>query len=66
LRAGFRETRSDENLYRHSREGVGRLSETARHGHCLANVAHDGDRDQIEAADAAVGRIECDPARAGT
>jgi hypothetical protein len=28
----------------------------------LADVAYDGDRDQIEAADAAIGRIESDPA----
>jgi hypothetical protein len=36
--------------------------ETAGHWNGLPDVAYDGDRYEIEAADAAIGRIESDPA----
>ncbi len=55
----------DTDFHRHALEGVGRSDETASHGHDLPDVARDGDRDQIEAANTAVRRIEGDPARTG-
>ena len=52
----------DANFHRHALECVGRPDETAGHGHDLPDVARNCDGDQIEAADAAVRRIEGDPA----
>ena len=53
----------DANFHRHALECVGHSDETAGDGHDLPDVARNGDRDQIEAADTAVRRIEGDPAR---
>src|SRR5205085_9314986 len=48
----------------HPLESTGHPDETPGDRHYLANVAGDGDWDQVEPAHAAVGRIEGDPARA--
>ena len=44
---------------------VGRSDETAKHRCHLPDIACDGNRDEIEAADTAIGRIGRDPACAG-
>lgn len=55
----------DANFHRHAHECVCHPHETARNRHDLCDVASDGDGDQVEAANVAVGRIEGDPASAG-
>lgn len=52
----------DENFYGHPGEGAGATDETAGHRDGLPDIARDRDRDQIEAAEAAISRVECDPA----
>src|SRR5271165_6313007 len=48
---------------RHFQERIRRPDEAASHRYGLTYVARDGDRDQVEAAHAAVRRVEGDPAR---
>jgi hypothetical protein len=54
----------DADLHRHALECISHPNETAGHGHDLPNIARNRDRDQIEAADTVVRRIEGNPARA--
>jgi len=61
-RSSMLHRRCDTDLHRHPDTGIGNPDETASHRHCLPDVARDGDGDQIEAADAAVRRIERNPA----
>ena len=51
----------DSNFYGHPGESTGITDEAAGHGNCLPDVARDRDRNQIEAAEAAVCRVESDP-----
>ena len=53
--------RCDENFYGHPGEGTGAADEDAGHRDRLPDVARDRDRNQIEAAEAAIGRVESDP-----
>src|SRR5512134_2080564 len=55
----------DANFHRHAHKCVCHPHETDRNRHDLCDVASDGDGDQVEATNAAVGRIEGDPAGAG-
>ena len=52
----------DENFYGHPGEGAGAADEAAGYRDRLPEVARDRDRDQIEAPQAAIGRVESDPA----
>lgn len=54
--------RRDKNFYGHPGEGAGATDEAAGHWNRLPDTARDRDRDQIEAAEATIRRIECDPA----
>ena len=54
-----------EDFHRHPLKCVAHSNETACHRDRLPYVTHDGNWDQIEAADTPVRRIEGDPARAG-
>ena len=54
----------DADLYGHSEQGVECADEAADDGGRLTDLPHDSDRDQVGAADAAIGRVEGDPARA--
>jgi len=49
----------------HSAAGRGRTDKTAGDRRGLADVARHGDRNEVEPADAAIGRIEHDPTGAG-
>ena len=52
----------DANIHRHAHKYAGRSGETAGHRRGLTDVSRDSDWDQIEATDATIRRIECDPA----
>ena len=52
----------DENFYGHPGEGTGAADEAPGHRDRLLDVARDRDRDQIEAPETAIGRVESDPA----
>ena len=56
--------RHHPDIDRHAEIGVGRADKAARDGDGLADVARDGDADQVGAVDGAVGRIIGDPAGA--
>src|SRR5579864_7568156 len=57
--------RGDEHLRPHPLKGIGHADEGPGYRHRLPDVTGDRDRDQVEAAETAVGRIEGDPARTG-
>ena len=57
--------RRDLDFHRHAQKGVRGADEAAGHRHRLTDVAPHRHGNQIEAADAAVGGIEGDPAGAG-
>jgi len=55
----------DKNFYGHPGEGADAADEAAGHRNRLPDVARDRDWDQIEAAEAAIRRVESDPAGSG-
>lgn len=51
-----------DNFYGHPVNGAGATDEAAGDWDPLPDIARDRDRDQIEAAEATICRVECDPA----
>src|SRR5579872_1170868 len=58
----LRRSRCDENLHFNPSKRIGHADETAGYRGSLTDIANNGDRYQIEAAQASIGWIEGDPA----